>query len=131
MKNILYAEDNPDDIFILKLAFRKADLPWTLHCVEDGNEAVDWLRGDGKFADRITHPIPDLVILDLKMPRKSGFEVLQWMKESAELKNLPVVVLSSSDDPKDVKRTTELGAARHFRKTATSQELIDWLKTQS
>jgi CheY-like chemotaxis protein len=128
-RNILYAEDNPDDAIILKLAFKRAGLSQIVHTVDDGGEAIAWLRGEGNFAKRDQHPLPSLLILDLKMPRKSGFDVLEWLQTSGEFKHLPTIVLSSSDDPRDMKRATELGVTKYFRKSATCQDLIQFLKT--
>ena len=129
IKNILYAEDNPDDAVILKMVFQRAGLPHQVSCVEDGEEAIDWLSGADGFADREQCPFPDLLLLDLKMPRKSGFDVLEWLKKSDKLAHLPVVVLSSSDDPRDLKRASQLGAAKYFKKSASCEELIEYLKS--
>ncbi|HEX3801019.1 MAG TPA: response regulator [Verrucomicrobiae bacterium] len=128
-KIILYAEDNPDDMLILKMAFKRAGFAHALHCVDDGQEAICWLRGDNRYADRKKYPLPDLLILDLKMPKKSGFDVLEWLKEKDELKHLPVVVLSSSDDARDLKRTAALGVTKYLQKSALCEEVIGFLKT--
>lgn len=127
-KNILYAEDDPNDVVIFQMAFRRATLPHELHIVEDGQMAIDWLGGKGKYADREEFPIPDILILDLKMPRKTGFEVLEWVRKKEELEMLPVIVLSSSDDPGDVKRAYKLGATTYFVKSASYQEVIQYLR---
>ena len=128
-KNILYAEDNPDDVVILKLALKRAGLGNVLREVEDGEEAIEWLRGDGKYANREQHPLPDLLVLDLKMPRKSGFDVLEWLRKTSDLQNLSVVILSSSDDPRDIQRAAELGTTKYLKKSARCEELIQLLKS--
>ena len=127
-KNILYAEDNPDDVFILKIALKRAAIGDRLWCVDDGEFAIEWLRGDGEFADRQKHQLPDLLVLDLKMPRRSGFEVLEWVKNAQGFEKLPVVILSSSDDPRDLKRASELHVDQYFKKTPQNSEIVDFLK---
>ncbi len=129
IKNILYAEDNPDDVIILNIAFRRAKIPAALKCVDDGEDAIAWLKGDGVYSDREKYPLPDALLLDLKMPKKSGFDVLEWLREAGNFNQLAAIVLSSSDDPRDLERATRLGAAKYFRKSATCQELIDYLKS--
>lgn len=127
-KNILYAEDDPNDVVIFQMAFRRATLPHELHIVEDGQMAIDWLSGKGKYADREEFPVPDILILDLKMPKKTGFDVLEWARKNPEFEILPAVVLSSSDDPGDVKRAYNLGATTYFVKSASYQEVIQYLR---
>jgi CheY-like chemotaxis protein len=127
-KNILYAEDDPNDVVIFKMAFKRATLPHTLHVVDDGEAAIHWLAGDGKFQDRTEFPLPDVLVIDLKMPRKNGFDVLEWARAKQCLQTLPVVVLSSSDDPGDVKKAYKLGATTYFVKSSSFQELIHYLR---
>lgn len=127
-KIILYAEDDPNDVIIFKMAFRRATLPHDLHFVEDGQQAVDWLSGNGKYADRETFPLPDILILDLKMPKKTGFDVLEWVRNKREFEILQVIILSSSDVPDDVKRAYQLGATTYFVKSASYQDVIQYLR---
>jgi CheY-like chemotaxis protein len=127
-KNILYAEDNPDDVVIFKMAFKRATLPHALRCVDDGEDAIAWLAGEGQFANRAEYPLPDILILDLKMPRRGGFDVLEWARQSKEFQHLPVIILSSSDDPGDVKRAYDLGVTTYFVKSATCQDVIQYLR---
>jgi CheY-like chemotaxis protein len=126
-KNILYAEDDPNDILIFQMMFERAKLPHHLDTVPDGQAAIDWLSGKGVFQDRKKTPFPDILVLDLKMPRKSGFDVLEWVRSKPDLAKLPVVILSSSDHPGDVKRAEQLGATNYFVKSPSFQELIDFL----
>jgi len=93
---ILVAEDDENDVFFLRRAFLKAGLANPLVAACDGQAAVDYLEGTGVYADRKSYPLPGLLLLDLKMPRKSGLEVLTWLRERPELSQIPVVVLSSS-----------------------------------
>lgn len=106
---ILLADDSEDDRFLFARALRNLDDLQLVHQVENGEEAVAYLRGDSRFADRARHPFPDLLLLDLKMPRMDGFDVLSWIK-IADCKPASVVVFSSSPLPQDVRRALELGA---------------------
>ena len=93
---ILLAEDDDNDIFFMKRALQKADVTNPMHIVTNGQETIDYLAGDGKFQDRTLHPLPDIIFLDLKMPCLDGFEVLAWLGNQPELKNISAVVLTSS-----------------------------------
>jgi CheY-like chemotaxis protein len=128
-KVILLAEDNPDDAFIFQLMFRRANLPHRLHTVEDGQEAIDWLAGKDKYADREEYPTPDLVLLDLKMPVKNGFEVLEWLQEQEEIQDLPVFILSSSGEKRDLERAYKLGAANYFVKSPDLADVLQSLRS--
>ena len=127
-KTILYAEDDSNDVVIFRMAFKRATLPHSLFFVEDGEAAINWLTGINDFANRDKHPLPDVLIVDLKMPRKNGFEVLKFVRQQKTFEKLPVLVLSSSDEPSDVKRAYELGATNYFVKTASNQEVIQYLR---
>jgi CheY-like chemotaxis protein len=114
---ILLVEDDLHDIFFIKRAFQKARLAAPLQVVTDGEEAIRYLRGEGKFEDRKNFPLPNLIVTDIKMPRRSGFEVLEWVKsEGGLLKRIPVVVVSSSERPADINRAYELGANAYMIK---------------
>ena len=126
---ILVAEDNPDDALIFKMMFKRAALARPLQIVDDGQKVIDWLSGKDGFSDRTTHPLPERVLLDLKMPVKTGFEALEWIRSQKSFEKLPVVILSSSDDPKDVKRAFELGATKYFVKSPQLQDVIEYLRT--
>jgi CheY-like chemotaxis protein len=121
---ILAAEDEASDRMILELAFHRARLKHMLVIVRDGQEAVDYLSGHGQYADRSAHPLPALVLLDLKMPRLNGFEVLAWLAAQSEFKELPAVVLSSSADESDIKKARQLGAREYFVKPHSLHDLI-------
>ena len=109
-QTILVAEDLPNDVLLLQQAFSKAGLDVPLHFVRDGQEAIDYLNGEQSFADRATHPMPTLLLLDLNMPRLNGFDVLKWLRRQEGLRRLPVVVFTSSSLPQDVNRAYDLGA---------------------
>src|SRR6266581_4702660 len=125
---VLIAEDDPSDVFLLKRAFSLAQVPATLHFVRDGQEAIDYLEGDAAYKDRAVYPLPDLMLLDLKMPKLNGFDVLSWLKRQPGLKRLLVTVLTSSDQPQDINRAYDLGANSYLLKPHSSQELSDLVK---
>lgn len=133
MKNVketvLLVEDNPGDALLIQRAFRKANLSNPIQIVKDGEEAVAYLAGQNIYADRGRWPLPGLILLDLKLPRKSGFEVLAWLRQQLELKHLPVVVLTASKAPADLKRAYDLGANSYLVKPVTSEALLDVLHT--
>src|SRR4051812_6820580 len=93
---ILLVEDREDDVLLIKRAFDKIGLANPVQVARDGQEAVEYLLGEEEFSNREEHPLPSLILLDLKMPRMNGFEFLVWIKKREELRHLPVVVLSSS-----------------------------------
>lgn len=121
---VLAAEDEDSDAMILRLAFKRARMTQPLVIVRDGQEAVDYLTGQGVYADRSAHPIPALLLLDLKMPRMNGIEVLTWLGTRLEFKDLPAVVLSSSPDQSDIQRAMAAGAREYFVKPHGFNELI-------
>jgi CheY-like chemotaxis protein len=120
---VLYVEDSTDDFDLLKLASRKCGTPFSLQHAADGDEAIAYLSGSGPYADREEHPFPDLVLLDLKMPRLDGFEVLRWIRANPDTMRLPVVVLAGSAFRADVRRALELGANSYATKPARFSEL--------
>ena len=117
MTPVLAAEDEESDAMILRMAFERAGVTNPLVVVPDGQEAVDYLSGAGDYSDRQRFPLPGLLLLDLKMPRKNGFEVLEWVKGSrGPLRRIPVIIVSSSDNPADINRAYELGANAYMVK---------------
>jgi CheY-like chemotaxis protein len=115
-KAILVADDSSDDTFLLKRAFHKAGIDVPLYFVRDGQEAVNYLAGEDEFRDRTAHPLPRLMLLDLKMPKLDGFDVLHWLQKQPALRRLVVTVLTSSDERKDVNRAYDLGANSYLVK---------------
>lgn len=114
--SVLLVEDDLNDIFLVKRAFRMARIQNPLQVATDGEEAINYLRGDGKYADRQTFPLPKLIVMDIKMPRRTGFEVLEWVKKDGLLRRIPIVIVSSSEDPEDINRAYELGANAYMIK---------------
>ena len=114
---VLLVEDDLNDIFLVKRAFKMAHLPEPLQVVTDGQEAINYLKGEGKYANRQGYPIPKLIVMDIKMPRRTGFEVLEWVKgDGRPLRRIPIVIVSSSDNPDDINRAYELGANAYMVK---------------
>ena len=123
------AEDDTTDAFLLERTFARTGNRTSLHFVRDGQEAVDYLSGEGTFADREQHPIPALLLSDLKMPRLDGFQVLGWLRRQPGFKRLPVVILSSSSEPGDVNRAYDLGVNSFITKPVTFESLVEVMKT--
>jgi CheY-like chemotaxis protein len=114
---VLLVEDDLNDIFLVKRAFKRAEISNPLQIVTDGEKAIDYLEGRGVYADRDAYPLPKLIVMDIKMPGKSGFEVLEWLKGDGQpLRKIPIVIVSSSDHPQDVNRAYELGANAYMVK---------------
>ena len=113
---VLLIEDDLNDIFLVKRAFKMARLETPLQIVTDGEEAIGYLKGEGRYADREAHPLPHLIVMDLKMPRRSGFEVLQWIRHDGLLRRIPVVIVSASNHPEEINRAYELGANAYMIK---------------
>jgi CheY-like chemotaxis protein len=107
---ILIAEDLEDDLLLIKRALRKAQVFNPIQTVRNGEQVIAYLKGEGQFANRAEYPLPGLLLLDLKMPRMDGFEVLTWIRQEPNLRALRVIVLTSSGDMRDVTRAYELGA---------------------
>ncbi|MFT7623332.1 MAG: CheY-like chemotaxis protein [Myxococcota bacterium] len=113
---ILIVEDSPDDAMIVRMTFEETGIHNPLVLLEDGEQAIDYLLGRRQYADRRKHPLPLLMILDLNMPRFTGFQVLEAAAHTLQAEQIPVVVLSVSDSPRDVARAQKLGAAKVLQK---------------
>jgi CheY-like chemotaxis protein len=121
---ILLAEDNENDILLMRRAFSRAAIPNPLFVVRNGQEAVDYLAGNGKYAERGAHPMPRLLLLDLKMPWMDGFDVLAWLRTQPRFNNLPVIVLTSSKLQVDIDKSRELGVYDYRVKPQSFEDLI-------
>ncbi len=126
---ILLVEDNLNDVLLMRRAFAKAQLPNPVEVVGDGDTAVAYLAGENQYADRRRYPLPVVLLLDLKLPRRSGFEVLEWLRRQPGLRRLPVVVLTSSQEMADVNRAFDLGANSYLVKPVAPAALLDLVKT--
>jgi CheY-like chemotaxis protein len=122
---ILLAEDREEEVLLIRRAFREANFLNPLHVVQDGEEAIAYLEGKGKYANRDEYPLPALLLLDLKMPRKDGFEVLRWIRHHPQLRTLRVVVLTSSDHTADVNRAYQLGANSFLVKPVDFRHFVE------
>ena len=121
---ILIAEDNEADVMIVRRAFTKMNLLNPVRVVPDGAEAIAYLKGEGKYADRFDYPFPELLLLDLKMPNKNGLEVLEWIQLQPRLRGLRVVVLAASDQARDVNRAYKLGASSFLVKPVRLEHFV-------
>jgi CheY-like chemotaxis protein len=121
---ILVVEDDANDIVLLKRAFSKGGPDIPLQFVRDGQEAVNYLKGIDKFSDRNLHPLPTLLLLDLKLPGMDGFDVIRWVRTESEVRTVPIVVLSSSGARSDISRAHELGANAYHVKPNDANALV-------
>jgi len=125
---ILVAEDDANDRVLLTHALTRDSLPVRVAMVGDGEEAIDYLQGEGKFADRVRYPIPDLLMLDLKMPGLNGLDVLRWLRANDICASLPVIIFSGSGLEKDVQDAYRLGANTYFQKLGDPRALVSLLR---
>jgi CheY-like chemotaxis protein len=128
---VLLVEDNATDVLLIRRAFDKAKLGNPIQVLGDGDAAVEYLGGSGAYADRERFPLPILILLDLKLPRRSGLEVLEWLRGQASLRRIPVVMLTSSEQPRDVNAAYDSGVNSYLVKPVEFDALFDMLKTVS
>lgn len=136
---VLLVEDKPSDVLLFQRAYDKAQISHPLQIVTNGQAAIDYLSGHPPYDNRATHPLPIVVLLDWKLPRRSGDEVLAWIRQQPALKRLPVVILTSSDQQVDVDRAYDLSSNSYLVKPATIAALTDlvrlvdqyWLQTNT
>lgn len=122
---VLYAEDDENDVFLLERAFVRAGVENPLQSVTDGAAAQRYLSGTDEFADRRRFPAPCLALLDLNLPRKSGLEVLQWVRTTPTLRSLPVILLTSSSQKRDIQAAYTYGANGYLVKPASAEKLVE------
>jgi len=125
----MLVEDNPDDAELIQYAFEKVGIQNPLVVVTNGDAAVEYVGRTGAYADRTGQPPPELILLDLKLPRRSGFEVLSFIREHKPTQHTPVVVLTSSDQDEDVRRAYEFGANSYLVKPIGRDSLIEMVRT--
>jgi CheY-like chemotaxis protein len=123
--HILLVEDNRMDIELTLDAFRERRLRNTIHSASNGQAALDYLMGAGKFADRAAYPLPDLILLDLKMPVMDGHEVLRRIKQTPSVKRIPVIVLSSSKEEGDLAMSYDTGANSYLVKPVSFEGFVE------
>ena len=125
LPTVLLAEDEANDVFLMQRALLKMGSPVLLEVASDGIEVIRYLSGVDEFADREVHPLPSLILLDIKMPRRDGFEVLAWLKTSGTLLHIPVTMLTSSNVNRDMERAFSLGATDYLIKPVAFNVLQD------
>lgn len=121
---ILLVEDNEEDAFLLRRALRLEKIDTGLQVAEDGQEAIEYLGGVGKYADRAQHPFPALVLLDLKLPYVHGFEVLAWVATQPACKDLRIVILTSSGEERDRAKARQFGLKSYFTKPPSKELMV-------
>ena len=122
---ILVAEDDENDITFLQRAFARAEISNPLYFVPDGQAAIDYLSGTGTYSDRTQYPLPGLLLLDLKMPRKTGMDVLKWLRSQEALRCLPAIMFSSSTHPAEIENAYRNGANAFVTKPSGMPERIE------
>ena len=126
---ILLVDDNADDTYLFERAWKNAGIINPLSAVSDGDQAIAYLQGAPPYNDRATHGFPLIVLLDLNMPRRNGFEFLEWVRQQPALRFLTVEVLTSSMRPQDVERALELSANSFFVKPGRIDDLLKLLRS--
>ena len=124
-RTILLVEDNEDDVFFMQRAIRACGIEHHVQVAEDGQVTIDYLSGTGQYKDRQKFPLPFLIFLDLKMPRRSGLDVLQWIRTQPHLKTMLVLILTTSREDSDVQRAYELGVNSFLVKPPGADQLKD------
>ena len=125
---LLLVEDEENDVLFMQMALERAGISRGLHVAEDGQEAIDYLSGQGAFKDRARYPQPALVFLDLKLPRVMGMEVLKWIRERPEFDMMVVIILTSSQQRSDIHSACSLGANSYLVKPSNPLELNEMMQ---
>ena len=128
LANILLVDDNKMDVALTLDAFREIQFSNKIQVAHNGEEAIQHLLGEGKYADRETSPLPDIILLDLKMPGMDGFEVLKKIKKTPAIKRIPVIILTSSKEERDRARSYDYGANSYLLKPFSFTELLDFVR---
>jgi CheY-like chemotaxis protein len=134
-QTILLVDDSEDDIFLMRTAFKKAEFNTPLQEVHNGEEAISYLKGEGIYSDRKLYPLPAVMLLDLNMPMKNGFDVLVWVRAQPSFNRLSIIVLTASSRMADVERAFDLGASSYLVKPGSMDDLAamirclrDWIR---
>lgn len=126
---LLIAEDDNQDFAFIQHALEESRFSPEVHRVHDGVEAIDYLTGKGQYANRTVHRFPDVVLLDLKMPRMNGFELLEWLEQNPQHRVIPTIVMSSSATPSDIERAYQHGAHSYFVKPLRYEQFVEVFRT--
>jgi CheY-like chemotaxis protein len=121
---VLLVDDSPNDALLMRSVFQRAGFVQPVRFARDGDDAIAYLRGDGRYCDRQQYPLPTTVLLDLNMPRKNGFEVLDWIRRQPAMRRLRVYILSASSRPQDIERAYDLGANSYLVKPGNLEGLM-------
>ncbi len=124
----MLVDDAVNDIALMRIACRKAGFTNPLQILKDGAETIACLKGDPPYDNRQQHPLPTILLLDLNMPRKNGFEVLAWLRQQPVLKRLPVIILTASSRVEDIERAYDLGANGFFVKPSNLDKLMQMIQ---
>lgn len=127
--NILLVEDDDNDVFLIQRAFGRLNLPHSLHIVTNGEEAINYLDNKTQYKKQIDSSFPSLILLDLKLPRKSGLEVLAWIRQQPQLRRLLVVVLTASKETPDINRAYDIGANSYLVKPVNFHDFLEMIRT--
>jgi CheY-like chemotaxis protein len=125
---ILLVEDDENDAMLMRMAFEKNNILNPVQWVRDGLEAVDYLNGAGQYADRAKYPFPEVLLLDLKMPRMTGMELLAWIAEHPDFRIIPTIIMTSSKQELDIEKAYNLGANTYMTKPCSFDELAQMVK---
>jgi CheY-like chemotaxis protein len=128
LHSVLHVDDDPSDSLLMRQACRRGAVAFHLQSVSDGEMAIDYLSGKGAYADRERFPLPSLMLLDLKMPRKTGFDVLNWARSQEQFKVLPIIIFTASSQEEDIKRAYASGANSYLVKPVSIHSLIEMIK---
>lgn len=127
--NVLLVEDDLNDVLFIQRAFCQADIKATVQAVHDGDAVIEYLQGSGSYADRDRYPLPTIILLDLKLPRRSGIEVLTWIRQQPIVCRIPVIVLTSSKETTDVNQSYDLGVSSYLVKPVSFNVLAKMVST--
>jgi CheY-like chemotaxis protein len=127
---ILLAEDSETDVLLVRRALQGAGIHARMEVVADGEEAIAYLRGENQYTDRQRYPMPNLLLLDIKMPGKNGLEVLEWLRSTEQpgLNRLPVIIMSASNFQSDIDRAYDLGVNAYLMKPSAFGELVGTMR---
>jgi len=126
--SVLVAEDEESDFLLLERALKRSDERLKIYRVRDGVEGMEYIKGEGEFADRVRFPLPQMLIVDLKMPRMTGMEFLAWLRSEPSRRVIPTLMMSSSEQAADVRQAYELGANTYFLKPSDFRSLVELCK---
>lgn len=127
--HILLADDDAEDRMLIIDALKESRLKNEVRCVEDGEELLDYLHNRGKYSDKLKHPLPGILLLDLNMPKKDGREALKEIKSDPRLKSIPIIILTTSKAEEDILKTYDLGVNSFITKPVSFSAMVELMKT--